>query len=602
MPKTKNTVLPQNLDKYKVYIDDSSVDSNYFRVTNLPPMFTGGRNSFLIGGSSFLKVGSQILIEILDANGNTVFLRPILNYIEGKSRLVSVEIYDTTAVGFATITFVGVAETLSDGTPVPENWKNKYNVRWTKRIQIEPSVKNTSKIILEKSPIAFVSENRFYNVTTSSYTTSSVPFTASLTPTFKSAVPNGYVLTAVAPTSFSADYFTGYVTGSLTIDNQTASLFLPITNILNTSTSFSSGYQIKTETDEIIDKILLQSGSYSTLVKGRTVDITSSAELKYSKLNTTNINIPISYANIRIVNLNTVSGEIAKIRVYSKVVTNISDYKLIADVPVSTSEIFVSGSLRGNISIGDFYQSPLTTNWYADGLGTSSDVVYPISGSPAYYNATTTTTPLSLYLDDNTLISSLYAGVPIDGSTYSGSFSGSGYFIGNKQPITLFPTTEYTFEMDAYYKKVSGSYTLSSEGSRVDIYIVGVSGSSMISRNPLGQLIGQLKAEPGAHVQWFQNQQFNFNPLLPDGGGKVGIRLVVSDGFWNFSNISLKAASDINFAPDEIQILVPNTEYFNSYLQHKIEFFDINSNSTNLSVVTIPTFFTGSNIDLGTLP
>ncbi len=302
MPKTKNTVLPQNLDKYKVYIDDSSVDSNYFRVTNLPPMFTGGRNSFLIGGSSFLKVGSQILIEILDANGNTVFLRPILNYIEGKSRLVSVEIYDTTAVGFATITFVGVAETLSDGTPVPENWKNKYNVRWTKRIQIEPSVKNTSKIILEKSPIAFVSENRFYNVTTSSYTTSSVPFTASLTPTFKSAVPNGYVLTAVAPTSFSADYFTGYVTGSLTIDNQTASLFLPITNILNTSTSFSSGYQIKTETDEIIDKILLQSGSYSTLVKGRTVDITSSAELKYSKLNTTNINIPISYANIRKVN------------------------------------------------------------------------------------------------------------------------------------------------------------------------------------------------------------------------------------------------------------------------------------------------------------
>jgi hypothetical protein len=602
MPKTKNTILPQNLDKYKVYINDSSVDSNYFRVTNLPPMFTGGRNSFLIGGSPYLKVGSQILIEILDADGNTVFLRPILNYIEGKSRLVSVEIYDTTAVGFATITFVGVAETLSDGTPVPENWKNKYNVRWTKRIQIEPSVKNTSKIILESTPTAFVSENRFYNVTTSSYTTSSVLFTASLTPTFKSAVPNGYVLTAIAPTSFSADYFTGYVTGSLIVDNQTASLFLPITNILNTSTSFSSGYQIKTETGEIIDKILLQSGSYNTLVKGRTVDVTSSAELKYSKLDTTDINIPISYANIRIVNLSTVSGEIAKVRVYSKVTTNISEYKLIADVPVSTDEILVSGSLRGNIPIGDFYRSPLTTNWYASGLETSSNVIYPISGSPEYYDATVTATTMSLHLDDNTLINSLYAAVPIDGSVYSGSFSGSGYFIGNKQPITLFPTTEYTFELDGYYRKVSGSYTLSNEDSKVDIYIVGVSGSSMITRNPLGQLIGQLKVEPNAHVQWFQNQQFNFNPLLPEEGGKVGIRLVVSNGFWNFSNISLKAASDINFAPDEIQILVPNTEYFNSYLQHKIEFFDINSNSTNLSVVTIPTFFTGSNIDLGTLP
>ena len=41
---------------------------------------------------------------------------------------------------------------------IPENWKNKYNIRWTKRIQIEPSVKNTSKIILQKAPVAFVSE------------------------------------------------------------------------------------------------------------------------------------------------------------------------------------------------------------------------------------------------------------------------------------------------------------------------------------------------------------------------------------------------------------------------------------------------------------
>ncbi len=56
------------------------------------------------------------------------------------------------------------------------------------------------------------------------------------------------------------------------------------------------------------------------------------------------------------------------------------------------------------------------------------------------------------------------------------------------------------------------------------------------------------------------------------------------------------------FSPDEATILIPNTEYHNEYLQHKIEFFDINNNSTNLSVVSIPTFFTGSNIDLGILP
>jgi hypothetical protein len=82
----------------------------------------------------------------------------------------------------------------------------------------------------------------------------------------------------------------------------------------------------------------------------------------------------------------------------------------------------------------------------------------------------------------------------------------------------------------------------------------------------------------------------------------VGIRFVVSNGFWYFSEISIKPASDRLFAPDEAQILIPNTEYYNELLQHKIEFFDINSNSTDLFIESIPTFFTGSNIDLGTLP
>lgn len=602
MPKTRKTILPQNLDKYKVYIEDSSVTSNYFRVTNLPPTFTGGRNSFLLGGSPSLKPGTQILVEIVDANNKPVFYRPILNYIQGNSRLISVEVSEAVVAGFGKLTLVGVATTMPDGSPVPESWKNKYNVRWTTRVQIEPNLKNISKIVLENYPTAFVSENRLYNVATSSYTTSSVPFTASLTSTFKSAVTNGYVLSAVLPTSFSADYFNGYITGSFIIDGESASLYLPITDILNVSTSFSTGHVIKTTSDRVIDKLYLTSGSYQTSVGGQTATITSSALLNYGKLTTTNVNIPISYANIRIVNLKTVSGEIAKVRVSSKVSTNISDYKIVADIPVLTSELLTSQSIRGNIPIGNFYEAPSTASWYADGLVTSSNVIYLISGSSAYYNAVTTTTPVSLSLDDNTLISSIYAKVPINTSVYSGSFSGSGYFIGNRQPITLFPTTEYTLSVDAYYKKMSGSYTLTGDDSYVDIYIVGVSGSSVISKDPLGQKLGRLEVQSGANVKWFEQQLFNFNPLVPENGGTVGLRFVVRNGFWNFSNISLKPASDAVFSPDEIQILVPNTEYYNSLLQHKIEFFDINSNSTDVAAITSPTFFTGSNIDLGTLP
>lgn len=602
MPKTRNIASPQNLDKYKVYIEDSGMVSSYFRVTNLPQMFTGGRNSFLIGGSPFLKVGTQVLIEIVDANNRPVYYRPIPNYIQGNSRLISVEITDQIAAGFATLTLIGVADKSADGNRIPDSWQNKYNVRWTTKIPVEPNLKNTSKLILERPPTAFSVENRLYNVATSSYTTSSIPFTASLSSTFKSAVTNGYVINAEAPTSFSAELLGGYITGSFIIDGESASLYLPLTNILNTSTSFSTGYVIKTTSDKVIDKIYLKSGSYQTLVGGQLSTITSSAKITYGTLDTTNVNIPISYANLRIINLNTVSGEISKVRVSSKVSTNLSDYKMVADVPVITTEIFVSQSNRGNLPIGDFYQSPSTASWYADKLLTSSNVVYPISGSPAYYNATVTSEPVTLSLDNNVLISSLYSKIPINGSSYSGSFSGSGYFIGTKNPVVLFPSTEYTLSVDAYYRKTSGSYTLSSDNSYVDIYIVGVSGSNIISNNPLGQKLGRLEVQSGAFVKWFQQQLFNFNPLLPENGGTVGLRFVIANGFWNFSNISLKPASDTTFSPDEIQILVPNTEYYNSYLQHKIEFFDINSNSTDVVAISTPTFFTGSNIDLGTLP
>ncbi len=137
--------------------------------------------------------------------------------------------------------------------------------------------------------------------------------------------------------------------------------------------------------------------------------------------------------------------------------------------------------------------------------------------------------------------------------------------------------------------------------SKVDIYLIGVEGTKVIDNNPLGQKIGTLTLPSGAETYWYQDQQLNFTPQLA-AAGNVGIRFVVSNGFWYFSEISLKPASDRLFAPDEAQILVPNTEYYNELLQHKIEFFDINSNSTDIAIESIPTFFTGSNIDLGTIP
>jgi hypothetical protein len=603
MAKTRKTLQLKNLAKYDVLIQDTSPTSAYFQVTNLPQSFTGGRNSFLLAGSSALKSASSIQIEILDAEGSPIYQNPVQKYIQGNSRLVSVEINENTKPGFATIIILGQATVLPNGQPVPPNWQNSYNVRWTKQILVEPNLRNTSPLILQNTPEVFSEENRLYGAGTSSYTTSSVTFTASLSPTLYSSFQIGYTIKAEAPTRFSASYAGGYITGSMLVDGVSASLYLPITDVLNDTTAFSTGQLIKLTDGRVVDKLYLYSGSYSASLSGKQVGIVNTANLVYSQLDTVNTSSKVSYGKLRVVNLNTVSGEIFKFRVYSKVATDYSDYKLIADVPVVTSELLVTGSVRGDLPIGDFDISPsASTNWYCDRLQTGSNVLYPISGSLAYYNSSTQVLPFTLKVTDDILLRSIRAEITSSNNQqFDGPISSSGYFIGNKNSVRLFPTTEYTLDFDAYYKKTSASINLTGVDPKVDIYLIGVGGTTIIDNNPLGQKIGTLTIPTDATTYWFQDQQFNFTPQLAL-AGNVGIRFVVSNGFWYFSEISLKPASDRLFAPDEATILIPNTEYYNEYLQHKIEFFDINNNSTDVTTVSIPTFFTGSVTDLGTLP
>lgn len=603
MAKTRNTLQLKNLAKYDVLIEDRSQNSTYFQVTNLPSSFTGGKNSFLLAGSPLLRAGSTIQIEILDSEGIPIYQNPIQRYLEGNSRLISVEITEGTNPGFATIIIMGQTTAYANGQPIPPDWQDTYNVRWSTQILVEPNLRNISPLILENQPTVISEEQRLYSVSTSSYTSSNINFTVDLTPTLYSGFQVGYTIKPQAPATFSAAYLGGHITGSLLIDGVSASLYIPITEILNESTGFSTGYLITSSNNKTVDKLLLQNGNYVTQVFGTSSQVTSSAKLVYNTLTVNNLHIPVSYAKLRVVNLSTVSGEINKFKVYSKVSTNLSDYKAVAEVPVTTSELLVTGSSRGDLPIGDFYISPTASlNWYADRLETSSNAVYTISGSAAYYNSATTVSPITLFVKNDVLLSSIKAEVAINNNQkYSGYLSASGYFIGAKRPVTLFPTSEYTIQLDAVYRKTSGSMNLIGVEPKVDIYIVGVNGTKVIDNNPLGQKIGTLNVVSGAETQWYQVQQFNFVPQLAI-QGQVAVRFAITNGFWQFSNISLKPASDKLFSPDEATILVPNTEYYNELLEHKIQFFDINNNSTDVSVVSVPTFFTGSNIDLGTLP
>jgi hypothetical protein len=120
----------------------------------------------------------------------------------------------------------------------------------------------------------------------------------------------------------------------------------------------------------------------------------------------------------------------------------------------------------------------------------------------------------------------------------------------------------------------------------LDVYLTG---SSIVGNNIFGQKIGSISTKE--KVGYFPNKKFNFT--VPR-SGSAGLRFVVSNGFWQLANVSLKVAEEYAFSPDEVTITIPNITQTTSSLVFKTDFFDINNNALDLNVQSIPTFFSGS--------
>ena len=71
----------QNIEYYgikdmDVLIEDTSaMSSQYFKIVKMPNQFEGGKNAiFLMGDDVMLERDTEILVEVLDANGDNIFV------------------------------------------------------------------------------------------------------------------------------------------------------------------------------------------------------------------------------------------------------------------------------------------------------------------------------------------------------------------------------------------------------------------------------------------------------------------------------------------------------------------------------------------------
>jgi hypothetical protein len=150
---------PRGYDKGTFYIQDSSETSPlYFDVTSFPSMLGGGRSVITLKGGPNLRLNSTIDVEVLDAAGNGIYAE-VTNFIDRfNNYYISIDIYDITAKGPATMYLVGEALLDPNGDPIPREQQNKYNVRWSRDFMVEPFERNDTLLLFDKPPLVSVAQ------------------------------------------------------------------------------------------------------------------------------------------------------------------------------------------------------------------------------------------------------------------------------------------------------------------------------------------------------------------------------------------------------------------------------------------------------------
>ena len=151
-------LIPQNLQDVQILVDDTTND--YFDIVELPTTLTQGRSAFKIFGSKFLKRGVPLKMEILDSQGNTVYISPV-DFIGEEIapflayRFVTIEVYPppVNREGTATLSILGEIEPEAVDFQIPAQFQNTYNVRYQQKINIDLStVINSQPIRFYKDP------------------------------------------------------------------------------------------------------------------------------------------------------------------------------------------------------------------------------------------------------------------------------------------------------------------------------------------------------------------------------------------------------------------------------------------------------------------
>ena len=134
--------VAQGLAEIQVDIEDTAHLSAYFHVVEFDPVFTAGKNSISFNGSDLLADGSEIKVEVLDGDGNSLYLAAPpreQHFVDIANFTVAIYVYRETISGAGKVILVGT-------TPRGET------VRWTGNLTINTTYPNVSRVRFYHAP------------------------------------------------------------------------------------------------------------------------------------------------------------------------------------------------------------------------------------------------------------------------------------------------------------------------------------------------------------------------------------------------------------------------------------------------------------------
>ena len=525
-----------NLSNYQTFITDENPNSDYFNVTEFKETFSGGKNGFLIAGSPALRETTEIKIEILDTNGDPIYFEPgsgYPEYYEGTSTLVSVHVYDDTPIGIGKITILGELKeywTKETGTiPVPEEWKNAYNVKWEKKFKVNKLILNEDKVRFYKRPEVNIDEltKPLFTVTTPIITQSGSVSGIPQVPTEGTDLSNWS-----AGTLYQLEITDGG-TWTSSIDEHIVNIpslnYSPVVKEIlnNKNVLVDIPYSVNNIVKPFISEPYTSSFEY---IEGQTV--TGSA-------------LTGSFAHIKITNLKTFVGDVARVKIFRKSRNEVGDFQLTQDSKLESTELLRDLTIQSDteINYGFFTETNIQNYWE------SSSNDHPVS------------------LNVDVLQNSMFINYD--------EVIGGIQKIETKEFIPIGQDIEYTLNFKTRF--VGTDYT----GKKIKAYL---------SSSNFQQEFIEIDASPETTVRTKISQN-----IISSNTDDMKLVFEFTGNDWYISDVSLRNAQETSFSPDEFTLVqsIPRNLDVETF-DFRFEFYDINNNYIPVEVNTSKTFDGGN--------